>query len=259
MPRRLLFLRPCLGLGTALLLTAAAPLVLSLDTHPALAQAAGDTRRETALSVDQARAAAVRILEAVKRRDAQARYEQFTPEMQAVTSPSMIAATMRSTPKILSYKLLSVRSGLSSSTVEADLITTAGQRTIFIVLNGKGQIVRYYIDREDDPSSKVAQQFMQAISSGHFITAHSFLSPEVQKEITARALQDKWFNLQRETGSFVKLGRAVEADNSEDARLVLVNVSFNRLTENVYVILNQANQIIGLDFPETAISPASIR
>lgn len=222
--------------------------------EPVAAQAAG-----TALSVEQARAAAIRILDAVQRGDAKARYAQFAPELRAMTSPSMIAATMRSQPKVLRYRLLSVQSGLNTSTVEADLFTTAGEQTIFLVFNAQGQILRYYIDRLDDATSKVAEQFVQAITSGNFITAQSFLSPDFQKEITPQALQDKWFNLQRLAGSFVRLGRVVEAEKTADVRLVLVNVQFNRLSDNLFVILNSANQITGLDFPANPEVPGSVR
>jgi hypothetical protein len=40
---------------------------------------------------------------------------------------------------------------------------------------------------------------------------------------------------------------------------VLVNVQFNRLSDNLYVILNSENQITGVDFPETpeGLTPAS--
>ena len=60
----------------------------------------------SALSVEQARSAALRILKAVKDGDANARYAQFSAERQAITSPSMIAATMRTQPKVLGYTLL---------------------------------------------------------------------------------------------------------------------------------------------------------
>ena len=222
--------------------------------EPVSAQATG-----TELSVEQARAAAKRILDAVQRGDANARYAQFAPEMQAITSPSMIAATMRSEPKVLRYRLLSVQSGLNTSTVEAELFSAAGVRTIVLVLNAKGQILRYYIDRLDDSTSKVAEQFVQAITSGNYITAQSFLSPDFQKEITPQALQDMWLDLQRLTGNFVKLGRIVEAENTADVRLVLVNIQFNRLSDNLFVILNNANQITGLDFPATPEGPGSVR
>ena len=250
---------PRLPRPAALVLLATALLGSGL-TPPALraqpAASATAAAASPALSVEQARAAAVRILEAIKTGDANARYAQFSDALKAVSSPSMVAATMRSQPKVIGYQLLSVRSGLTSSTVEAELRTARGNRVLFIVINGKGQIERYYVDRADDPTSKVALQFVQAISTGHFISAHSFLSPSFQKEISPASLQAKWLGLQRETGSFVKLGRAVEAESTPDMRLVLVNVQFNRLSDNLYVILDSSNEIIGVDFPEYPAGPA---
>lgn len=238
----------------------AATLLGSGLTPPALraqpTASATSAAASPALTVEQARAAAVRILEAIKTGDANARYAQFSDALKAVSSPSMVAATMRSQPKVIGYQLLSVRSGLTSSTVEAELRTARGNRVLFIVINGKGQIERYYVDRADDPTSKVALQFVQAISTGHFISAHSFLNPSFQKEISPASLQAKWLGLQRETGSFVKLGRAVEAESTPDMRLVLVNVQFNRLSDNLYVILDSSNEIIGVDFPEYPAGPA---
>jgi hypothetical protein len=100
---------------------------------------------------------------------------------------------------------------------------------------------------------------VQAISTGNFITAHSFLSPSFQKEISPAALQAKWLGLQRETGNFVKVGRAVEAESTPTSRLVLVNVAFNRLSDNLYVILDSSNEIIGVDFPENPAAPTPVR
>jgi len=261
MPRRLRSDRPCLALGASLLLSATAAFApLTGPQARAQAQAAAESSRSApALSVEQARAAANRVLQALQKGDANARYAQFAPEMQAITSPSMIAATMRTQPKILSYDLLSVQSGVNGSTVEADLRTSAGNRVVFMVLDGNGRISRYYIDRIDDNTSKVAEQFVQAVSSGNFITAQSFLSPDVQAEITPQALQEKWLGLQRVTGAFVKVGRVVEAERSADGHLVLVNVQFNRLSDNLFIVLNNDNQITGIDFPETTEASTNIR
>ena len=252
-------LRPTLAaLSLVAGLASLTPAILS--PQPAVAQGASGVAAAPALSVEEARAAATRILETIKRGDANARFAQFAPERQAITSPSMIAATMRSQPKLLSYELLSVRSGLNSSTVEAEIRTAAGDRVVFMVLNPEGKITRYYIDRTDDDTSKVARQFVEAVSTGNFITANSFLSPDFQKEITPEALQRKWLGLQRITGNFVRVGRAVESgESTPDTRLVLVNVEFNRLTDNLFVILNGSNQITGVDFPEEPAQPQRVR
>lgn len=256
MPRRLRPARTSLSLATALLIGAAAQPLLPALSGAALAQGAAAAPATSNLSVAEARAAASRILEAVKSGDANARYAQFSDELKAITSPSMVAATIRTQPKVLSYQLLSVRSGIGTSTVEAELTTSAGVRVMFIVLNSKGQIARYYVDRADDPTSKVAEQFVRALSTGNFITAHSFLSPQFQKDITPQALQAKWLNLQRVTGLFQQLGRVVEAETTPDSHLVLVNVRFNRLSDNLFVILNADNQVTGVDFPS---EPAAAR
>ena len=257
MPRRLRPIRSCLSLAAAVLLGPSAAW-LPGQSNGAQAQESVPSPA-AALTVAQARSAATRILDAVKSGNANARYAQFSEELKAITSPAMVQATIRTQPKVLSYQLLSVRSGIGTSTVEAELTTSAGPRVLFLVLNDKGQIARYYVDRADDPTSKVALQFLQAVSTGNFITAHSFLSPQFQKEITPQALQSKWLNLQRLTGAFVSLGRAVEAESTADARLVLVNAQFNRLSDNIFVILNDNNQVTGVDFPAEPHPPQAVR
>ena len=232
-------------------LTPAAAQAQTQQTAPAAAA--------TGLTVEQARAAATRILETLQRRDARARFAQFSPEMQAITSPSMIAATMRSQPPILGFELLSVRSGLSTSTVEAEINTKLGKRVVFLVLDQQGKIRRYYIDRADDKSGDVARQFAQALSTGNFITAQSYLSPDFQVEITPAVLQSRWQELQKLTGNFVRVGRAVEAERTTDSQLVLVNLVFNRLSDNLFVVLNNFNQITGVDFPELDALASPIR
>lgn len=256
MPRHLRLLSA--GLGSFTLALATSGLLASTAPAEAFPQSSlSPIAQGSALSVEQARSAALRILKAVKDGDANARYAQFSAERQAITSPSMIAATMRTQPKVLGYTLLSVRSGMGKSTVEAELNTSAGKRVVFMVLNGEGKLSRYYVDRADDATSQVAKQFIEAVSTGNFISAQSFLSPDFQEEITPDALQRKWLGLQRITGNFVNINRVVEAESTPEMRLVLVNVHFNRLSDNLYVILNNENQITGVDFPEEPAAPAA--
>lgn len=246
-------IKPAPGLATALasalvVIAGSAPLSLA---PAALAQggASSAVTRQPSLTVEQARATANAILEAEQRRDAQTRFSQFSPEMQQVTSPAMIAETMAKRPAIRSWKLLSVQRGLQNTTVEAAVDTAAGKQDLFIVLNDKGQLTGYYVDRTDAAPAKVAGQFVRALSSGHYISARSFLTPSLQREISAAQLQARWQELQRETGNFVKVNRTIEAASNSEQKLVLVNTTFNRLTDNLFVLLDANNLIFNVDFP----------
>jgi hypothetical protein len=238
------------GLAMATMVMATA-LPIGLPS-PVLAQpngTAGSGVSQPALSVEQARAATNSILAVERRRDAEARFRQFSPELQATTSPAMIAETMAKRPAIRGWTLLSVQSGIQTTTVEASVDTAAGQQSLFIMLNPKGQISGYYIDRVDDAPSKVAAQFVKALSSGHYITARSFLTPALQQEISTEQLQARWQGLQRETGNFLKVNRVIEAGRNAEESLVLVNTTFNRLTDNLFVVLDANNLIFNVDFP----------
>jgi len=219
-------------------------------TQPLVAQPA-----VTNLSVEQARAAANRILEAIQTGDPNLRYSQFSEQLKAISSPAMVAETMQRQPKLLRWKLLSVRGGLRSTTVEASLETSAGTRDLFMVLNDKGELDGYHLDLTDEKATTVARNFVQALSGGHFITARSFLSLPLQRELTPATLQAKWQQLQRYTGNFVRLGKVAAAEYNEDSQLVLVNTEFNRTTDTLFVVLNSSNEIISVDFPQDPIQP----
>ena len=96
-------------------------------TLPALAQQPGPVAIPAAPAATgartevNARQAAERILRVLQQRDANARFAQFAPELQRVTSPSMIAQTMKNQPQLLSWTITSVQPGHDSSTVEATL------------------------------------------------------------------------------------------------------------------------------------------
>ena len=246
-----------LALATGLSITMAA--VPGTSGSAALAQSQSGGVDRPALSVEAARDAANRILAAVKSRDPNLRYSQFSEELKAVSSPSMVAETMRTQPKLLSWTLLSVQGGLRNTTVEASITTTMGKRELFIVLNPEGKLAGYHLDVTDEAPSVVAKRFVTALTSGQFISARSFLSLSLQKEISASSLQVRWQQLQRQTGEFVRIRKVVVAEGGGDQRLVLVNSDFNRLSDSLFVILNANNEIIGIDFPSDPITPKPVR
>jgi hypothetical protein len=211
----------------------------------------------SAVSEARARQAAERILRVVQRRDANARFAQFSPSLQRVTSPSMIEATMKTQPELLSWTITAVQPGFDSSTVEATLRTSKGTRQLLMVIDADGRLAGYHFDASDAPAEAVVRDFVTALSRGHYISASSFLSPRLQEEIPQTALQAKWQRLQRQTGNFVRIRRVSRAENTPEMKLVIVTTEFNRLTDNLFVILDDRNQIIGVDFPTEPNAPTA--
>jgi hypothetical protein len=121
--------------------------------------------------------------------------------------------------------------------------------TLLMVIDENGRLAGYHINMADLPAEKVVADFMDALVDGRFVAASSFLSPEMQEEISPANLQRKWQLLQRRTGNFIKVRRIARSESTADAKLLLVNTQFTRSTDNLFVILDNSNQIVGIDFP----------
>ena len=46
--------------------------------------------------------------------------------------------------------------------------------------------------------------------------------------------------------------RIARSESTSDLKLVLVNSQFTRTTDNLFLILDNTNQIVGVDFPTDA-------
>jgi hypothetical protein len=239
-------------------LGAARALEVAQTPKSAVAPAARPT---SAAAVEQrARQAAEQILIAMRDGNAKARYAQFSPELQRMTSPWLVEMNMRRQPKVLSWRITSVTPGLESSTVEATLQTSAGERSLLMVIDENGLLAGYHFNVADQPAEKVVADFMEALTNGRYVLASSFLSQELQEEISAAGLQRKWQVLQRRTGNFLKVRRILRSESTADMKLLLVNTQFTRTTDNLFVILDNNNQIVGVDFPaDPEISPSAGR
>lgn len=260
MPRQSLrstFLGLCLAAGAGLGL----PLTLAVlnVAVPPLQAAPGAATNSSAMSEAQARAAATRILEAIQRKDANARYSQFAPSLQRVSSPEMVATTLRTQPTLLRWTITQVVPGLDSNMVEATLVTSAGTRHLVMVLDGQGRLEGYNVDRSDQKAEQVVRDFLTALTSGHFISASSFLSPRLQEEIPQSELQNKWQNLQKLAGQYQSVVRISPSESTTQERLVIATVKFNRITDNLFVVLDPANRIINVDFPAEPALPEQKR
>ena len=227
--------------------TAALPLA---SVMPARAQAAASGAQPTAAQSEQnARQAADRIFTAVREKDANAYYALLGPDPQRVSSPSMVAQSLAGLPKLLSWRIVSVEPGVETSSVSALVQTSAGTREVLLVLDGQGRMTGYHVNASDQKAVDGVQRFITALSQGQFVTASSYLSPQLQEEIPQPALQKKWLTLQLRTGNFVKVRKLWRAESNGLMKLVIVTTEFNRLTDNFFVTLDTANRIVGIDFP----------
>jgi hypothetical protein len=255
---------PALALAVAAALApqlgqAQAPLVQATVVQAPLAAPVAPSRRQpsAALSEERARAAAEQILKALREGDAEARFAQFAPKLQRMSSPAMVRSHLRNQPRILSWTLGSVVPGLDSSAVEARLVTSAGPRQLLMIIDNEGLLEGYHFDAADGAAETVARQFVQALIEGRYVFASSFLSPKLQEEIPPAALQRKWQALQQRTGTVVKMEKVARAEDTTDMKLVLVLTKFTRLNDNIFVILDRRNAIIGVDFPTDPALPSA--
>lgn len=244
--------------GTTTLSLLAAPLPQVMAEPTTGPEAAADNN-DASLNKAEARVAAERILTALQKGDAKARYALFAPSLQRVSSPALVESHLKRQPPLLRWQITSVLPGVSGATVEALLVTGAGSRQVLMQLDGQGRLAGYHINATDQPAEKVAREFMEAVISGRYVLASSYLSPEFQKEVPPAALQRKWQNLQLLTGNFVRIRRILPSESTADMKLVLVNTEFTRLTDSLYVILDASNRIIGVDFPAEPATPAQPR
>jgi hypothetical protein len=244
--------------GTTTLSLLAAPLPQAW-AQPAAAPKAAASSDDASLSEADARVAAERILTTLQKRDAKARFALFAPRLQRVSSPALVESHIKRQPPILRWQITSVLPGVSGATVEALLVTAKGSRQLLLQLDGQGRLAGYHINAADQPAEKVVREFMEAVLSGRYVLASSFLSPDFQKEVPPAALQRKWQNLQLITGNFVRIRRILPSESTVDMKLVLVNTEFTRLTDSLYVILDAGNSIIGVDFPAEPATPGQPR
>lgn len=214
-----------------------------------LAQATGLSQPSSAQSQEKARAAATRILEALRNRSGLGLYRLFSPGLQRMTSPALVQQRLRAMAPILSWSIGSIEPGLDSSTVATRLRSAGGERNLLLVVNAEGLLDGYHLDASDEAAEAVARRFVQDLSLGRYVAAQSMLGPELQQEIPAAKLQIKWQHLQRLTGDFVAIRRVLRAESTIDTKLVLVTTSFTRLTDSLFVILDASNRIVGVDFP----------
>ncbi|MCT0212974.1 DUF3887 domain-containing protein [Synechococcus sp. CS-1326] len=204
----------------------------------------------SALNPEQARSAAATIIEGLQRRNNQAIYNLLAPDLQRSTTPERVRERMQQQEPILSSRIKEVLVGADDSTVEVELLTATGTHPLVLVIDDRGRLLGWERDLNDTPVRQVANNFIKALSQGKVVEARSLLSLQLQEQISPQDMLNRWKDLEKLTGTFQRVRGTVVASQGGDQQLVLVTTQFNRLTDNLFVILDSGNHIIGIDFPE---------
>ncbi|MEB3333208.1 MAG: DUF3887 domain-containing protein [Synechococcaceae cyanobacterium] len=227
-----------------------------------LAQAAPSGRAfepSSAVVEERTRVAAEQVLQQLRSGTAESRFAQFAPDIQRITSPERVQSKIERQPRVISWTITDIEPGVESSTVSVNLQTAAGKRELMLVLDQNGKVKGYHFNVADQKAEAVVRQFMEALTRGRYLDASGYLSTRLQAEIPPSTLQTKWQRLQRVTGDFQQIRRIYPSETNESMKLVLVNTQFSRLSDNLYVILDPQNEIIGVDFPSDAGPAGELR
>jgi hypothetical protein len=145
--------------------------------------------------------------------------------------------------------VLEVLSGVDDSTIKAELVYPGQRRPLTLVIDPKGQLIAWRFDNAQLPIEQVARDFVSELAAGQVVAARSRLSLQMQEEMPPGTIQARWQGLERLVGNFQEIKGTVVAHAGGDQQLVLVTTRFGRLTDNLFVIFDGKNRIIGIDFP----------
>ncbi|MCP9849376.1 DUF3887 domain-containing protein [Cyanobium sp. Morenito 9A2] len=230
-------------------LTLALGLSLGGGALLAMAPPSGAQGGPTALGEAASRTRAEILLEALRQRNGEAVFASLAPDVRRFTSLPAIQARLNQVPPIRSVRILEVFSGADDSTIRAELLAGDQRRPLTLVIDAEGQLVAWRFDSTQLPIEQLARSFVAELAEGQVVTARSRLSIRLQEELTPAVIQARWRGLERRVGPFQQIKGTVVAHAGGDQQLVLVTTRFAKLTDNLFVIFDGQNRIVGIDFP----------
>jgi hypothetical protein len=230
-------------------------LVLALMGFPAApilppVQAAPITRTST--SPAQVLAAAEELLGDLRSGDAAALHGRLAPSVREATTVARIRERLAARGRVRSTRVTHLHSGVDDSTVDALVVTTSGNHPIRMVLDGSGRLLAWEWQGDETAVETTSIAFVSDLAAGRFVQARSRLSLDLQQDWSPETLAARWKGLQERTGAFRAVRGAVLASDQGSQQLVLVTTQFQRLTDNLFVILDGQGRITGVDFPVEA-------
>ena len=92
-----------------------------------------------------------------------------------------------------------------------------------------------------------AEEFVDALTSGKYAVARSYLTPDLKKTLLPENLEQRWQEIVTSAGPFKSRtsSRVVESASSD---AVLVNLEFAKENRSFMIIFNTLGEIVGVDF-----------
>lgn len=96
-----------------------------------------------------------------------------------------------------------------------------------------------------EATTRTAEQFVDFVADGEFEKARQLMNPALREGWSAAQMRNNWDTLQKVAGAYQK-----RLDTEwVDTNLVLVNLQFLRLSDNLLILFDEQGQIAGVDFP----------
>ncbi|WP_411813320.1 DUF3887 domain-containing protein [Chlorogloeopsis sp. ULAP02] len=177
--------------------------------------------------------------------------ENFSPSLQAAWSPKNLQQQWQKLVKITGplVKVDNIRPvpGVDNYTVVVTASFKDSKEDFLVILDRNLQITAVNFLWLGNIQTN-AEEFVNAISSGNYGMARTYLAPSLKKKLLPETIKQQWQNLLVTTGPFKKqLGSKVVKGGNND--VVLVNLEFEKFKGSFMVVFDGLGRIMGVDFP----------
>lgn len=102
---------------------------------------------------------------------------------------------------------------------------------------------------------KNAESFIDALSTGKYGVARSYLEPRLKPTYTPAVLKQKWEAMLSTTGPFKRRGTSKLVRGSA-SDVVVINLEFEKGQGSFMIVFNPLGEIVGVDFPKQSKAAA---
>jgi hypothetical protein len=199
---------------------------------------------------------AEQFIQLVSEKKASEAREIFYPELKKSWTAEQIQALWETElvaklgpfQKVLGSKAIDV---INADVVKVSVQFAKRKEDILITFNKQQQLVA--VNWLSNKSVEdISTEFVNNLAKKDYARARQNFSPLLKTEFFAQNIQKNWENLLMRTGPFQKQisSQTKPGGTTAAANVVIVEIQFEKLTDNLFIFFNQDKQIVNVDFPE---------